>query len=77
MYAGIARAAAVAALAVPLVVRAAPTALADQGGRADVADQTPVEVDQLRRNADAPYIWINICVHIPTPGSATLDWCFP
>ncbi|WP_067690475.1 hypothetical protein [Nocardia jejuensis] len=70
MLAGIARAATVAALAVPVVLLAAPSASAEQPVTSNV-DQP------LRTNVDAPYIWVNICVHIPTPGSATLDWCWP
>ncbi|MEU0539059.1 hypothetical protein [Nocardia sp. NPDC005978] len=75
MFAGRTRAAAVAALTVPLITLAAPAAFADQPTteQATVSDA----VQPLRHNADAPYIWINICVHIPTPGSATLDWCWP
>lgn len=69
MLAGFTRSTALAALAVPLVVLAAPAASADQ--------PTASNVDQpLRTNVDAPYISLSICVHIPTPGSATLDWCW-
>ncbi|MGW2665152.1 hypothetical protein ACWCW7_29715 [Nocardia tengchongensis] len=77
MLAGIGRAGAVAAITVPLIAFAAPAAFADRPVPS-AADQSAVSrVDQsLRRNADAPYIWVNICLHIPTPGSATLDWCW-
>lgn len=69
MLAGFTRSTALAALAVPLVVLAAPAASADQ--------PTASHVNQpLRTNVDAPYISLSICVHIPTPGSATLDWCW-
>ncbi|MGV9410795.1 hypothetical protein ACWDOP_12835 [Nocardia sp. NPDC003693] len=77
MLAGFCRAAVVAAMAVPLVALATPTAFADQP-ETSAADQSAGSRTDLplRTNADAPYIWINICVHIPTPGSATLDWCW-
>ncbi|MEU8901350.1 hypothetical protein [Nocardia sp. NPDC048505] len=78
MLAGIARSTAIAAIAVPLVTLAAPAAFADQPAVTPTEQHSVSRVDQpLRKNVDAPYIWINICVHIPTPGSATLDWCFP
>jgi len=78
MLAGIARAAAVAAIAAPLLVLAAPSALADQPAVSDTTRPATSTVGRSRvENVDAPYIWINICVHIPTPGSATLDWCWP
>ncbi|MFB7718833.1 hypothetical protein [Nocardia sp. NPDC056100] len=69
MFAGIARAAVGAAIAVPLVALAAPPASADQ--------PAPTVNQPGRTYVDAPYISITICVHIPTPGSATLDWCWP
>ncbi|MFB7718421.1 MULTISPECIES: hypothetical protein [unclassified Nocardia] len=77
MFAVIARSAIVAAIAVPLVALTAPTAFADEPAT-PTPDQTSTStvIDPLRRNADAPYIWISFCVHIPTPGSATLDWCW-
>ncbi|UGT43971.1 hypothetical protein LTV02_11535 [Nocardia yamanashiensis] len=80
MRAGTARSsaiAAIAAIAVPLVALTAPSASAQQPTPA--ADQpTAVRAGQpFRVEADAPYISITICVHIPTPGSATLDWCWP
>ncbi|MGV9666744.1 hypothetical protein ACWDUL_17530 [Nocardia niigatensis] len=75
MLAGIARSAAVAAIAVPLVALAAPSASANQP---ETSRPVAANADQpLLSNVDAPYISINICVHIPTPGSATLDWCWP
>jgi hypothetical protein len=78
MLAGIARSAALAAIAAPLLVLAAPSALADQPA---VSPTTRPAASTVNRpgvqNVDAPYIWINICLHIPTPGSATLDWCWP
>lgn len=78
LLAGIARAAAVGAAAVSLLTPAAGSAAANEPeaptGRpppASIANRPTVS------NVDAPYIWVNICVHIPTPGSATLDWCWP
>ncbi|MFE5288342.1 hypothetical protein ACFRAQ_25545 [Nocardia sp. NPDC056611] len=71
MLASIARSAAVAALAVPLLTLAAPSASA-----AEPAASAPAQPAALQ-NIDAPYISITICLHIPTPGSATLDWCWP
>ncbi|MEU1208066.1 hypothetical protein [Nocardia sp. NPDC005825] len=70
MLAGIARSAVVAAVAAPLLAFAAagPAAAAEP---AAAAVDRPVAV----QNVDAPYISITLCVHIPTPGSATLDWC--
>ncbi|MEU0544181.1 hypothetical protein ABZ319_30365 [Nocardia sp. NPDC005978] len=77
MFAGIGRVAAVTAMAVPLVAFAAPAAFADQPVSSAAEQPAGSRTDlPLRTNADAPYIWINICVHIPTPGSATLDWCW-
>lgn len=70
MLKGIARSAVVTAIAVPLVALAAPSASADQPV-ASTVDQP------VLTNVDAPYISITICLHIPTPGSATLDWCWP
>ncbi|WP_433590498.1 hypothetical protein [Nocardia sp. CA-145437] len=67
MLASIARSAAVAALAVPLLTLAAPSASAAE----------PAAQPAALQNIDAPYISITICLHIPTPGSATLDWCWP
>ncbi|MFD7846977.1 hypothetical protein ACFV4K_29115 [Nocardia sp. NPDC059764] len=72
MLAGIARSAVVAAVAAPLVALAA-AAPASASEPTEAAVNRPVAV----QNVDAPYIWVNICVHIPTPGSATLNWCFP
>ncbi|MGW4351095.1 hypothetical protein ACWELJ_03295 [Nocardia sp. NPDC004582] len=72
MLAGFTRSTALAALAVPLVVLAAPTASASAEEPAAPAVSQP----PLRTNVDAPYISISICLHIPTPGSATLDWCW-
>ncbi|MGW4531081.1 hypothetical protein ACWEOI_09035 [Nocardia sp. NPDC004340] len=71
MLAGIARSAVVAAVAVPLVALAAAPASASE------TTASPVNRPVAVQNVDAPYIWVNICVHIPTPGSATLNWCFP
>ncbi|WP_433564052.1 hypothetical protein ACQP1O_00940 [Nocardia sp. CA-151230] len=70
MLAGIARSAVVAAVAVPLVALAAPSASASRPVVSNV--NQPV-----LSNVDAPFISVTICVHIPTPGSATLDWCWP
>lgn len=73
MLAGIARSAAIAAAAVPLVALAASSASAAQ-------PDTPTSAARDRpatSTVDSPYIWVNICVHIPTPGSATLNWCWP
>lgn len=72
MLAGIARSAVVAAVAVPFVALAAAAPAAASETTGSTVDR-PVAV----QNVDAPYIWVNICVHIPTPGSATLNWCFP
>lgn len=74
MLAGVARAAGVAAVAVPLLALAAPSASAHE----PAAPNTKPSVNQPAvSHVDAPYIWVNICLHIPTPGSATLDWCWP
>ncbi|WP_157513861.1 hypothetical protein [Nocardia concava] len=70
MRAGIARTTAVAALAIPLLALAPPSASATDPA-------TPSPAQPTLSNVDAPYITINICVHIPTPGSATLNWCWP
>ncbi|MEV0247538.1 hypothetical protein AB0H76_13180 [Nocardia sp. NPDC050712] len=77
MFAGLARSAAVTAIAVPLVVFAAPAAFADEPAATPGRHAVSKADQPLRKNVDAPYIWVNICVHIPTPGSATLDWCWP
>ncbi|MTE11502.1 hypothetical protein [Nocardia aurantiaca] len=78
MLAGITRSAVVAAIVVPLAALAAPSASAEQPTAANVDQPVASNIDMpLRTNVDAPYISVNICVHIPTPGSATLDWCWP
>ncbi|MGW2665166.1 hypothetical protein ACWCW7_29785 [Nocardia tengchongensis] len=78
MIAHIARKAAFAAVAAPVLLLAAPTAAAEQPAAPITDGPVASRVDRSgRTNADAPYIHITICVHIPTPGSATLDWCWP
>lgn len=78
MRAGIARSAIITAMAAPLAVLAAPSASADPSTVSNAAQPAATSPDQpALSNIDAPYISITICLHIPTPGSATLDWCWP
>lgn len=78
MVAGIARSVVVAAVAAPLFVLVAPSASADQAAGSGTTQPAVSTVGRPRvEYVDAPYIWINICLHIPTPGSATLNWCWP
>ncbi|MEV6279655.1 hypothetical protein [Nocardia sp. NPDC051832] len=77
MYAGFARSAAVAAVAAPLIMLTAPSAFADEPAAPNVDQPTVSEMIQpLRKDVDSFGIWLTFCVNIPTPGSATLNWCW-
>ncbi|MGW4247630.1 hypothetical protein [Nocardia sp. NPDC004722] len=79
MRAGVSRSLITATVAAPLVILLAPPAAANQPVSPDAerpAAAAPVDQPVLS-DIDEFYIHVTICVHIPTPGSATLDWCWP